>query len=73
MDNSCELFIWDDEITNSESFCKQCDLAMVKYDLIERKLEKSKLKQAGLKRKIFQLNVALFLSWIVFAVMYDYM
>ncbi|XP_058769019.1 uncharacterized protein LOC131642869 [Vicia villosa] len=73
MDNSCELFVWDDEITPSEQVCKQCELAKMKNELVEAILEKIKLKQALLKRRISQLKVALVMSWIVIGVMYTYM
>ena len=80
MDNSCDMFIWDDEIShsiseilNSESYCKHCDVAMVKFDLTERKLEKYKLKIDALKRKLFQLNMVILMSWFIFAVLYKYL
>ncbi|CAI8612678.1 unnamed protein product [Vicia faba] len=72
MDNSCDMFIRDDEIahsiseiSNSESYCKHCDVAKVKFELTERKLEKSKLKIVALKRKIFQLNMTILMSWFI--------
>ena len=80
MGNSYDLFIWDDEIahsiseiSNSESYCKHCDMVKLEFELTERKLEKSKLKIVALKRKIFQLNMEILMSWFIFAVLYNYM
>ncbi|XP_058742254.1 uncharacterized protein LOC131614713 [Vicia villosa] len=73
MDNSCDLFAWDDEITPSEQVCKHCKLAKMKNELVEAMLEKTKVKQAHLKRRISQLKVMLVMSWIVMGVLYTYM
>ncbi|CAI8608680.1 unnamed protein product [Vicia faba] len=78
--NSCDLFIWDDEIShfiseisNFKSYCKHCDVTKLKFELTKRKLEKSKLKIVALKRKNFQLNVEILMSWFIFAVLYNYL
>lgn len=73
MENSCEFFIWDDEINNSEQLCKECELANMKVKMMEGILEKIKMKQAVLKRSNWQMKLALLMSWFVFGVMYTYM
>ncbi|XP_058751500.1 uncharacterized protein LOC131624570 [Vicia villosa] len=74
--NSCDLFLWDDEFatamgesTKSENRdCKKCNVALVKLEIIVKKLEKTKLKVTIMQKKIYQMKMAFMFCLIMFAV-----
>lgn len=79
--NCCELFLWDDELavamnecTKSDiGECKKCDVALVRLELTEKKLERTKKKIAIMQKKNFQMKMALWFCWILLAVVYKFM
>ena len=74
--NCCDLFIWDDEVVhtmidctkNDIGECKKCEVALMKFEMTAKKLEKAKLKIVIMQRKNFQMKLALWLCWILLAV-----
>ncbi|XP_058735430.1 uncharacterized protein LOC131607443 [Vicia villosa] len=79
-ENSCELFLWDDEIvefnkgeTVTSPFCKKCDILQMKLESVPNKLEKVKMKVEVQKRKNMQLRIALVLCCMIVGFIYNFM
>ncbi|XP_058772822.1 uncharacterized protein LOC131646906 [Vicia villosa] len=78
--NSCELFLWDDEIlhfskgeTVTSPFCKKCELLQMKLESVSNKLEKAKMKVEVQKRKNMQLRIALVVCCMIVGCIYNFM
>ncbi|XP_058769889.1 uncharacterized protein LOC131643632 [Vicia villosa] len=78
--NSCELFLWDDEIlhfskgeTVTSPFCKKCDILQLKLESVSTKLEKAKMKVEVQKRKNMQLRIALIVCCMIVVCIYNFM
>ncbi|XP_058745599.1 uncharacterized protein LOC131618381 [Vicia villosa] len=79
-ENSCELFIWDDEYGDSQKRngniqwdCKICDKTEKELQTVLKKLSKAKLKVEEERKTSVKLKIALVLSWVLFAFMYNLM
>ncbi|XP_058740465.1 uncharacterized protein LOC131612726 [Vicia villosa] len=77
--NSCELFLWDDEIlhfskgeTVTSPFCKKCDILQLKLESVSTKLEKAKMKVEVQKRKNMQLRIVLIVCCMIVVCIYNF-
>ena len=83
MQNDCGLFFWDDMVSEAEvnsSRCCECDMSKgylreFSKEIVEErsnKVEKLKRKVTLEKTKNFWMMIAIVLSWMFFAVVYDF-
>ncbi|XP_058775214.1 uncharacterized protein LOC131649468 [Vicia villosa] len=79
-ENSCELFLWDDEIvefnkgeTVISPCCKKYDILQMKLESMSNKLDKVKMKVEVQKRKNMQLKIALVLCCLILGFIYNFM